>query len=349
MPTTTSGGENAVFIDNIDQLEPGETEDACVAFSAANVFYATQPGTTNHHTPEDVDQLADKWYVHFTGSITSSSGLSAAQLQEMLTGMHLSWETIPITSNGNANDEVVRVALRAGKLVIICAAESSFFDLGIGRPPYNWNTKPFNHCIVASGLITSGQWAGNVWVRDTVAVSGGYQPSTRRPYDLGKMQYISLTAVTPAWLQGKKPMDINDPILQKHFKVVNNTLACENGFVIHGAILAHFLASNGYSELGLPLSSERAEDVNKYPGIVYQVFQRGVVRYDPKRLIDNPPGTDGQECYRAHIDIGSGVDPRIAVLQKQLDDLKATPPVSSAEKQYHALLLQIKQSLASVS
>jgi hypothetical protein len=249
--TTTAGGENAVFIDNVDQLEPGETEDACVAFSAANVFYSTQPGTPNHYTAEQVDQLADKWYTRDTGSITSSQGLSEKQLQDMLSGMGLAWETIPITNNGSTNDEAVRSALRAGKLVLVCAAEDSFFDLEIGRPPYSWNTKPFNHCIVASGLITSGPWAGNVWVRDTVAVSGGYPPSTKRPYDIGKMQYVSLTAVVPSWLKGETSMS-NIP---QGWTDNGSILTAPNGVTVaHG--FRDYILSNTWDADDIPLRVE---------------------------------------------------------------------------------------------
>ena len=60
MPPTTSGGENAVFLDDVTQLEGGETEDACVAFSASNIWHSVQPGKTNPYTYEDIDRLAVK-------------------------------------------------------------------------------------------------------------------------------------------------------------------------------------------------------------------------------------------------------------------------------------------------
>lgn len=299
VPTTTPGGENAVFIDDIDQLEPGETEDACVAFAAANVFYSTQPGTTNLHKAEEVDQLADKWYVKDTGSITSSAGLSEKQLQDMLTSMGLVWETIPITSSGPANDEAVRIALRAGKLVIVCAAEDSFFDLEIGRPPYSWNTKPFNHCIVASGLITSGSWQGNVWVRDTVAVSGGYPPSTKRPYDLGKMQYVSLTAVVPSWLKGETMLDIS-AVLNYFTDQGNDVWKCkQTGCLLGHGMLGLFRSTpTPLALIGLPRTNEIP--VPGHPGVVIMICERMILIYDPNHEIDSPPGAG--EVYAMHID-----------------------------------------------
>jgi hypothetical protein len=255
MPLTTSGGENAVFRDGVTQLRAGETEDACVAFSASNIWYSVQPGKTNPYSAEDIDRLADAWYIKLTHSIDNSAGLSLDQLHTILDGMGLKWEPIPITNNGAANDEAVRQKLREGKLVAVCAAESSFFDLELGGAPYSWNTKPFNHCIVASGLITSGPWVNNVWVRDTVAVSGGYRPSTKRPYDIGRMQYVSLTAVVPAWLKGATTM----PGIPAGWKDDGQTLTAPNGHKVVLGIRAHILTSV-WDPKNVPQEEEHHQD-----------------------------------------------------------------------------------------
>ncbi len=255
MPPTTSGGENAVFIDNVPQLRGGETEDACVAFTASNIWHSVQPGKTNPYTYEDIDRLADAWYTKLTGSINNNDGLSESQLHTMLDGIGLKWEKIPITNNGAANDEAVRQKLREGKLVAVCAAMASFFDLEIGRPPYNWNIKPLNHCIVAGGLITSGPWKNNVWVRDTVAISGGYHPSTKRPYDIGRMQYVSLTAVTPAWLKGATTM----PGIPAGWKDDGKTLTAPNGHKVVLGFRAHIL-TNMWNPGNVPQEEEHHQD-----------------------------------------------------------------------------------------
>jgi hypothetical protein len=258
MPATTSGGENAVFIDNIDQLEAGETEDACVAFSASNVWHSVQPGKSNPYSAEDVDQMADNWYTKLTGSIDNSDGMSVPQLQEMLRGMGLSFEEIPLSHNVS-DDDKVRQALKDGKLVIICAAESSFFDLEIGRAPYSWNTQPFNHCIVGSGLITSGPYANNIWVRDTVAVSGGYPPSTRRPYDIGKMQYVSLHAVIPSWLKNLGVPTMSG--LPSGATDNGTTITFSNGLVMVKGFRARYLQMAAAGDI--PADDEPL--VNEYP------------------------------------------------------------------------------------
>jgi len=321
--TTTQGGENATFIDNITQLEPGETEDACVAFSCANVFYSTQPGTPNHHTPEDVDQLADKWYTRETGSITNSNGIDVPQLHTILDGMGLHWEPIPITNNGPANDEAVRTALRAGKLVIVCAAESSFFDLEIGRPPYSWNTQPFNHCIVATGNITSGPYKNNVWVRDTVAVSGGYPPSTKRPYDIGKMQYVSLTAVTPSWLKGETLMPI--PTGWKE-QTVNGVvrLVCPNGhYAVTGfrALIENdpnWDAADQLLEEEVPVSQVLLHNLTLGPGARQCTRNRLLVYTVTKgAFVEQYPGLELKAAYD-----------QILALQAQVALLKANQPTN---------------------
>lgn len=340
MPITTSGGENAVFIDNIDQLEPNETEDACVAFSCANVFYSTRPGTSNPHTAEDVDQLADQWYTRETGSITNSNGISVPQLHTILDGMGLSWEPIPITSNGPANDEAVRTALRAGKLVIVCAAESSFFDLEIGRPPYSWNTQPFNHCIVATGNITSGPWAGNVWVRDTVAVSGGYPPSTKRPYDIAKMQYVSLTAVTPSWLRGDTSMTFTVP---SGWTDDGTTLTAGNGVQVKAGF-RQYIGTHPWDPADVPLAPE--SNVNP----VEMGYSQPGGNDAGSRLIcmySELCWTTSRGVYRASV--GREL---ATVLQKLVSTTTPTPaPVDTSvvEADINAIVSEITSALASTS
>jgi len=108
---------------------------------------------------------------------------------------------------------------------------------------------------VASGLITSEPWKNNVWVRDTVAVSGGYPPSTKRPYDLGKMQYVSLTAVVPAWLKGATTM----PGIPAGWKDDGKTLTAPNEHKIVLGFRAHILTSV-WDPRNVPLEEEHHED-----------------------------------------------------------------------------------------
>lgn len=56
---------------------------------------------------------------------------------------------------------------------------------------------------------------------------------------------------------------------------------------------------NGLSQFGLPLSAETA--IPGVQGATYQVYERGVICYDPQHKVDSVPGISGP-CYPAHID-----------------------------------------------
>lgn len=58
----------------------------------------------------------------------------------------------------------------------------------------------------------------------------------------------------------------------------------------------------GLTELGLPLHDPQYLNQAQYPQAVAQVFERGVLIYDPLRKFDNPPGVSGP-IYRAHVDV----------------------------------------------
>jgi len=91
----------------------------------------------------------------------------------------------------------------------------------------------------------------------------------------------------------------------------------QNGFLLGHAILAFYQkfggdALCGLTYLGIPIGNE--QPIAK---CVYQRFERGVLIYDPNHTIDNPPQSGS--VYLAHLTSGVGQDPRIAILQAQLD------------------------------
>lgn len=121
----------------------------------------------------------------------------------------------------------------------------------------------------------------------------------------------------------KKTMDIHDKALTPYFDVVADGQAQalktkKTGITLWRGTLAYYLGSDGLATLGLPTSSEQTVDAKQFPGVVIMRFERGVVVYDVKRQLDDPPGTSGDDCYRLHIDKEPGQDPRIADLQQQL-------------------------------
>ena len=130
----------------------------------------------------------------------------------------------------------VKAWLALGYPVMICGAESGFYDLDLGDvTPYSW-TPSGNHCIVASGIASDG----NLLVRDTASIAPtGVRPGPRR-YDAGKMQLISVTAIGIPWLpilatnydptKGGTSM----PSLPANWHDDGTTLSCPGGELVLG-------------------------------------------------------------------------------------------------------------------
>jgi hypothetical protein len=195
--TLNQHGEVADFV-NESQFEGGESAFECVAFSAAICKYAGQPGHGPTGTGEQVDQLADYWYVNLEGNNAASNtnGMSSQDEYTMLQGMNLGHHPIAITGE-NAHDVAsVKAWLRYGFPVMICGAESGIFDMDMGDVvPYSW-TPTGNHCVVASGIAPDG----NLLVRDTASIApNGVRPGPRC-YDAGKLELVSATAIAMPWL-----------------------------------------------------------------------------------------------------------------------------------------------------
>jgi len=150
---------------------------------------------------------------------------------------------------------------------------------------------------------------------------------------------------------GDQPMtiDLTNPTVASHFSGTDNTMwTCKNGFVIGHAILDFYRkfggdALCGLTHLGLPTGVENG--IAGKIGTVYQRFERGVLIYDPSRLIDNPPGSTGP-VYMAHIDSGVGQDPQITILQGKIASLQQSTLAQELQAE-QTKLAQIKQLASS--
>lgn len=76
----------------------------------------------------------------------------------------------------------------------------------------------------------------------------------------------------------------------------------KNGCSIGNAILQYYRTCtnsnlNGVSQFGLPLTNEQPD---KVPGTTYQLFERGVICYDPNHKNDSAVGVSGP-CYPGHV------------------------------------------------
>jgi N-acetyl-anhydromuramyl-L-alanine amidase AmpD len=122
---------------------------------------------------------------------------------------------------------------------------------------------------------------------------------------------------------GNQPMssiDLTNGTVASHFSGDNTIWTCkDNGFIIGHAILDFYRkfggdALCGLTYLGLPKTNELP--VVGYPGVTIQEFERAAVRYDPGKVLDNPPGSG--PVYVIHV----GQDPRTIALLKQIADLQ---------------------------
>lgn len=101
-------------------------------------------------------------------------------------------------------------------------------------------------------------------------------------------------------------VSFDDPVMKTYFKFISSGKwqCLHNGFYIGGAIAAWYCRYGGVAVFGLPISNELTNVVS---GCVVQIFERGIVIYDPitngKRKFDNPPTTEA--CYLIHLDPGS--------------------------------------------
>ena len=134
-----------------------------------------------------------------------------------------------------------------------------------------------------------------------------------------------------------------------------------NGHRIGGGILADYRSMvplggsglNGLTLLGLPLSDE----IINVPGTAVQIFERGIVAFDPNRKLDNPPGSAG-DSYLVHMDwfFTSTADvttqendlkKQISQLQQQLAACQAGQPTAGGTDA-QAKLAALKTALAAV-
>lgn len=115
-------------------------------------------------------------------------------------------------------------------------------------------------------------------------------------------------------------IDLTNGTVASHFSGDDTIWTCkDNGFVVGHAILDFYRkfggdALCGLTYLGLPKTNELT--VVGYPGVTVQEFERAAVRYDPGKVLDNPPGSGS--VYVIHV----GQDPRTVAMLKQIADLQ---------------------------
>jgi hypothetical protein len=211
MTTLSSLGEVATFPEPVSQFQQGHSAYECVAFSASLVRWAGPPTGVPSGTPAQVIATAEQWYATEEGSNASSNmnGMSLDAEYAMLRGLAMVYQPLPISPSSLHDSDManVRTSLQAGMPVLICGAETGFYDMGLGDiVPYGWPPSG-NHCIVATGIAPSG----NFYVRDMANVGHGLVAGSRREYDNSRMDLISGTAIVVPWLSQPSPPSVLEP------------------------------------------------------------------------------------------------------------------------------------------
>jgi N-acetylmuramoyl-L-alanine amidase len=129
-----------------------------------------------------------------------------------------------------------------------------------------------------------------------------------------------------AFLQEHAMIDIGSPGIAKYFQIAaSSRWQCKsNGYLIGGEILKYYQTvgeseSCGLSLLGLPKSNEIP---GGKPGTVKQLFERGIVLFDPDHTIDKPP--TALKCYLQNIESFYPLPTQVQVKDLRIADLEKT-------------------------
>ena len=339
--------EVAVFVEPNDQFSNGATSAyECVAWGCATLDYCGPPGGVPSGSESQIAATANEWYATETGNPQSTGGLSVPQEYAILHGLGLAYVGLPISASSQHAADIANVKdwLGKGIPVLICGAETGFYDVGLGDiVPYGW-TPSGSHCIVASGIAPSG----NLYVRDYANVGHGLVPGSRREYDINKMFLISGTAVYPRWWKGSA-MSTSIPA---GWKDDGKTLTAPNGIAVVSGFRDYILSHN-WDAGDLPVAVEAARSPLEIsdPALGSGTFQcfywimlewtqaRGVfVAYVGKELA----------ATRALL---MTLGAQVAQLETELATLKAAPVVpplspGSSEALGAALIAALKAALA---
>jgi hypothetical protein len=129
--------------------------------------------------------------------------------------------------------------------------------------------------------------------------------------------------------QGDDMLQITDPFAKAFFTEVNGEWHCKNGGkVIHGLILDFYRKIQGAVRL------PQTDEMHTIPDVVWQLFESGVIVYDPKHKLDNPGG----ECYMVKLES----DLVKNILFKPYIDAANTASKQAADSQLQAKSLQTK-------
>jgi hypothetical protein len=227
--------------------------------------------------------------------------------------------------------------------------------IGEGKPVIFTITDPY----VDVNLPQYSNWTHvEVWYADEPGGLTAMDPWLAQPVFKSDGTWQLLLRSDRLWLAERiddmpPPITLGNPVVASYFTQSSATSwhCTKTNKALQDAILAYYQycgVSNlhGLLDLGLPVSNEiPIEKIDASyqslagSGIVVQFFERGVLIYDVKHLIDNPPGAGSVYC--AHLYGLPGQDPLIKDLKAQIATLQG-----QEMPQLHAAILQIKEIVA---
>ena len=161
--------------------------------------------------------------------------------------------------------------------------------------------------ITESDPYASGWTHVCVAYRDNANSITVLDPWIDQPVTKSDAEWASQLLDNQIWTLEKAMLVINE--VSRYFTDLGNDVwKCENGHLLGHGILGYYCRTGsaplfGLTLFGLPKTNEIG--VPGHPGVVLQVFERGVLVYDPGHVLDNPPGSS--DVYTMHIDSGPGL------------------------------------------
>lgn len=210
---------------NVSQFYPSKTQYACVFYATGSFKYAGKDKPTG--TPQDVENWADAQYTAMWGSdgITMIDGASVPQAHTLIinAGLHYQ-DLLAINANSGQDSDVaqIKASLALGYPVMVTVAETSVYDLDLGRNPYFWGASG-EHELCITGMADDKTFL----VHDSANVRGSLNgPNTVLPgprrYDASRLSIQWATMIKTDWL----------PAIPVGFDPTKDTLPAQEGDIM---------------------------------------------------------------------------------------------------------------------
>lgn len=169
-----------------------------------------------------------------------------------------------------------------------------------------------------------------VWYKDTATSLTCMDPFGAHAITMTDTVWEQHLRFNEIWIMEKAMLTIND---SHYFTDLGNSVwKCTNGNLLGHGMLNYYCTTGvsplfGLTLYGLPLTGEIA--IPGHAGVVLQVFERGVLCYDPGHVIDNPPGSGS--VYAMHLDKGDALTQLAKFMPTQPAPVDTTQAVADVQ------------------